>query len=166
MSRRQFTDHERAMVVAEAAILGTNPTLEKYGASKSMLSLWRKKYREDAAFHALVVDLHERLYEDWASHGSAYMVKAMAKMGDLLDKADKVDDLHTIAGTVKIVGNIMVAGQALATPKPQAQKEPLPMYEGTGRVEGSPQHVPVNGAQKTVGKLGGQGGPPNGGRKS
>lgn len=110
-----------ALILAEADLMGEQRTIKRYQITKNTLTNYRKRVTEDKELWDIFVEQKKFLSEKWSEYAVEPLLKGMARLDELLPKSDNI---HSITGAVKILGELKIASDAakLELSDPQNQQ--------------------------------------------
>lgn len=113
--------YERAsMAIAEADIFGDKHSLEKYGINQSTLWRWRERSAEDPKLHEMALLKKRMLLVDWqrdATENLKIGIQELKKRYPLCQTEEDAKAMDAIARSLKIVGELKLAYEALSEPE-------------------------------------------------
>ncbi|ARV58044.1 hypothetical protein BZZ01_04810 [Nostocales cyanobacterium HT-58-2] len=118
----EFPYERAAVVLAESELFGDKQTAKRWGISDRTIRNYRTRMSEDEHLAALFHLKKEALTKDWQSDATKALKVSLNKLVELVQDNGKPDQIHAVAGAVKIVGELKIAFEAL-TDEPGNNRE-------------------------------------------
>jgi hypothetical protein len=106
MAKPKFDRDRAARVIAMAAAVGDEEAAKAAGISTRTIERWRARVATDKELSAVVAEKHDQVQKHLDGTFRSFMRGAVGKLGQLVSQAG-VEDIHAVAGAVKIVGDLM-----------------------------------------------------------
>lgn len=114
----QFPYEKAAIILAEAELYGDKRVSLRWGITDRTIRNYRARAVEDPQLSSLFQLKSQLLEREWTADATKALKVSLDKLIELVKDDGKPEQIHAVAGAIKIVGELKIASDALSEPAP------------------------------------------------
>jgi hypothetical protein len=130
---QKFPYERASSMLAEAEIFGDQRTSERWGVTPQTLYNYRRRASSDNKLYESFTLKKRMILVDWQQDATKTLKIGLTELNRRLPLAVSEEDakvIHSIAGAIKIVGELKITGEALSEPASPIDSEAAKVYQG------------------------------------